>query len=285
MAVPCLIAWVAWWRQLLGAFQLRTPMCRRDSKDGSLIFVQLTTRSHSAPRIIWAHNQSSKNRFRKTLFHQWWCAAVSSSPSLRILWKVSWVTYKILLSISLSRNKEGNYLVCHWVMSPPRRRGMNLVIKTSNVAKEPTCGQRNRWLGNLFPEGHRFDDWMLKKRHRWSSGLSEMGQGELMGSIHCIRIPFILIAISQSHLSPLSKSYSANPLVDPKTHFGTGTIELFLSWFSWTPMLTNPCSMFSLFLCHDHILLPFHFAIMTILLTVSPTLVPLLTHSLFVIYF
>ena len=57
--------------------------------------------------------------------------------------------------------------------------------------------------------------------------LSEMGQGELMGSIHCTWIPFILITINQSHLSPLSKSYSANPRVDPKTHFGTGTVELF----------------------------------------------------------
>ena len=54
-----------------------------------------------------------------------------------------------------------------------------------------------------------------------------MGQGELMGFIHCTQIPFILVMINQSHLSPLSKSYSANPLVDPKTHFGIGTIELF----------------------------------------------------------
>ena len=61
----------------------------------------------------------------------------------------------------------------------------------------------------------------------WNSVLSEMGQGKLMGSIRCTRIPFILVAISQSHLSPLSKSYSANPLVDPKTHFGTDTVELF----------------------------------------------------------
>ena len=43
----------------------------------------------------------------------------------------------------------------------------------------------------------------------WTSGLSEMGQGELMGSICCTRIPFILAVISQSHLSPLSRSYSA----------------------------------------------------------------------------
>ena len=46
------------------------------------------------------------------------------------------------------------------------------------------------------------------------------------------------------------------------------------------PMLTNPCSMFSPFLYYDHVLSHLHFAIMTTLLTVSPTLDPLLTHSL-----
>ena len=81
---------------------------------------------------------------------------------------------------------------------------------------------------------------MLKKRHRWDSVLSEVGQGELMGSIHCTRIPFILVAISQSHLLPLSKSYSANPLVDPKTHFGTGTIELFFVMILMTPYAYQP---------------------------------------------
>ena len=114
----------------------------------------------------------------------------------------------------------------------------------------------------------------------WTSVLSKMGQGKLMGSIHCTRIPFILVAISQSHLSPLLKSYSSNPLLDPKTHFGAGTIELFFVMILTTPMLTNLCSMNSSFLCHDHVLLHLRFAIMTILLTVSPTLVLLLTHSL-----
>ena len=47
-----------------------------------------------------------------------------------------------------------------------------------------------------------------------------------------------------------------------------------------TPMLINLCSMFSPFLCHDHVLSHLHFAIMTFRLTVSPTLDPLLTHSL-----
>ena len=62
-------------------------------------------------------------------------------------------------------------------------------------------------------------------RDIWASALYEMGQGKLMGSIRCTRIPFILVTTSQSHLSPLSKSYSTNPPVDLKTHFGTGTID------------------------------------------------------------
>ena len=70
----------------------------------------------------------------------------------------------------------------------------------------------------------------------WTSVLSEKGQDELMGSIRCTRIPFILVAINQSHLSPLSKSYSSNPLVDPKTHFGTGTVVLFLCHDSHNPL-------------------------------------------------
>ena len=74
----------------------------------------------------------------------------------------------------------------------------------------------------------------------WTSVLSEMGQGELMGSIRCTQIPFILVAISQSHLSPLSESYSSNPLADPKTHFGTGTIELFFVMILMTPYAYQP---------------------------------------------
>ena len=70
----------------------------------------------------------------------------------------------------------------------------------------------------------------------WTSVLSEMGQGELMGFIHCTRIPFILVAINQSHLSPLSKSYSVNPPPDPKTHFGTGTVELSFVMILMTPL-------------------------------------------------
>ena len=119
-------------------------------------------------------------------------------------------------------------------MSPSRQRGILFIAELSNIAKEPTTGQRDHWLRPL-PEGCSLDDWMLEKRHGWNSALSEMGQGELMGSIHCTRIPFILVAINQLHPLPLSKPYSSNPLVDPKTHFGTGTIELF-----FVMILTNP---------------------------------------------
>ena len=214
-------------------------MCNNNSNDGSLIFIQSTIQSHSAPWIIWAHNRSSKNRFGKMSLHHRWCTAVSSSPSLRIPWKVSWVIYKILLSVSLSRNKEKNYLMCHWVMSPPQRWGILFIAESSNVTQEPTSGQRDRWL-RMFPEGPCLDDWMLKKRHRWNSVLSEMGQGKLMGSICCTRIPFILVTINQSHLSPLSKSYSSNPLIDPKTHFSTSTIELFFVMILTTPYAYKP---------------------------------------------
>ena len=65
-------------------------------------------------------------------------------------------------------------------------------------------------------------------RDIWFSVLTEMGQGELMGSICCTRIPFILVETGQSHLLPLSEPYSANPLPDLKIHFGTSTVVLFL---------------------------------------------------------
>ena len=159
---------------------------------------------------------------------------------------------------------------------------MDPLVKTLDVPKEPTCGQLDNRLLNLFPKDQRTNDWML---HDWPlrhSVLSEIGQSELMGSIRCTQIPLILVTTNQSHLSLLSRPYSANPLVDLKTHIGTGTIELFFVMILTTPppMLTNLCSMFSSFLCHDHILLHLLFTIIVFLLTVSPTLVPLLTHSL-----
>ena len=152
---------------------------------------------------------------------------------------MSWVIYNFSSAFPSSGNKERGYLKCRWIMPPSRRRGILFIAESSNIAQEPTGGQRNHWSGP-FPKGCSLDDWMLKKRHEWNSVLSEMGQGELMGSIRCTRIPFILVATNQSHLSPLSKSYSANPLIDPKTHFGTGTIELFFVMILTTPHTYQP---------------------------------------------
>ena len=140
MAVPCLITCVAWCRRLLGAFQSRIPMCNNDSKEASFIFVRSTTRSHSAPRIIWPHKRSSKYKFGKTSFHQRWCAAVSSSPTLQIPWKVSWVIYNFSSAFLSRRNKERNYLKRHWIMSPSRRRGILFVAESSNLPEKPTHG-------------------------------------------------------------------------------------------------------------------------------------------------
>ena len=69
---------------------------------------------------------------------------------------------------------------------------------------------------------------------------SEKGQGELMGSIRCTQIPLILIATNQSHCLPLLILYSADPLVDLKTHTGTSTVELFFVMFLMTPYAYKP---------------------------------------------
>ena len=140
---------------------MRTPICNNDNKEVSLIFVQLTTRSHSAPRIMWAHSRSSKNRFRKTSFHQRWCAAVSSSPSLRIPWKVAWVIYNFSSAFLSRRNEEKSYLNHRWIMSPSRRQGILFIAESSNVPKKPTRGQRDSRTRPL-PEGHSLDSWMLE---------------------------------------------------------------------------------------------------------------------------
>ena len=92
----------------------------------------------------------------------------------------------------------------------------------------------------VLSEDQRPDDGVLHVGHWRDSVSREKGQGELMGSIHCTQIPFILTATSQSHCSPLSLLYSADPLVDPKTHTGPGTVELFFVMFLTTPYAYKP---------------------------------------------
>ena len=109
------------------------------------------------------------------------------------------------------------------------------VVPTLDVSQEPTHGQLDNGTTTLISEDWRPDDGVLHVGHEKYSVSSEKGQGELMGSIHCTRIPFILITTNQSHLSPLSRPYSADPPIDPKTHTGTGTVELFFVIIFTTP--------------------------------------------------
>ena len=44
------------------------------------------------------------------------------------------------LSVSSIRNKEGGYLMCCQVMSPPRCQGMNSVVKMFDLTQKTTRG-------------------------------------------------------------------------------------------------------------------------------------------------
>ena len=83
-----------------------------------------------------------------------------------------------------------------------------------DLTQEPTHGQLDDRTTTMLSKDWRTDDGMLHVGHEEYSESIEMGQGELMGFIRCTRIPFILVATNQSHLSPLSKTL-ANPPVDP----------------------------------------------------------------------
>ena len=65
----------------------------------------------------------------------------------------------------------------------------------------------------------------------------------------------------------------------------TGTIELFLYHDSHNPLCLPTYVLYLALFCHNHILSHLYFAIMMILLTVSPTLIPRLTHSLLIFIF
>ena len=114
------------------------------------------------------------------------------------------------------------------------------VIEILDLTREPTCGQLNDGMAAMLSKDWRPDDGVLHVGHWRDSVSSKKGQGELMGSIRCTQIPFILIMINQSHRSPLSLLYSADPLVDLKTHTSTSTIELFFVMTLTTPYAYQP---------------------------------------------
>ena len=134
------------------------------------------------------------------------------------------------------------------------------IIPTGNSTKKPSGGDFDNQMTTLGIASQRMNNRRLEMSSHLVRCLKRKGQGELMGSIHCTRIPFILITIHQSHLSPLLDLYSANPLADLKTHYSTDAVVLFsLSWFSQVPMLMNLCSMFRFSLSQSCLITPsFH---------------------------
>ena len=62
---------------------------------------------------------------------------------------------------------------------------MNPLVKMLDVPKEPTCGQLDDGLSNLLSGDQRPDDRVLHVGHERYSMSTEIGQSELMGSIHC----------------------------------------------------------------------------------------------------
>ena len=108
-------------------------------------------------------------------------------------------------------------------------------IPSRDETQEPTSGQFNNWTTPLSPRMWRMNNRLLEVCGHDSVSMRK-GQSKLMGSIHCTQISFILITINQSHLLLLSDHYSANPLVDLKTHHGTDAIVLFLCHDSHNPL-------------------------------------------------
>ena len=73
------------------------------------------------------------------------------------------------VSISTSRNKEGNYLERQRVMSLAQHWSMNPFVETLDVPEEPTHGQLDNRLPNLFPKDWRTNDRVLHVGHSRSS--------------------------------------------------------------------------------------------------------------------
>ena len=120
-------------------------------------------------------------------------------------------------------------------MSKTQQQGMNPPIPPMDGAQEPTHGKLDHRTMIILAKDWRTDNQLLENSGHFSVS-SKNGQDELMGSIRCTWIPFILIVTGQSHCLPLLRPYSVNPQVDPKTHTSTNTIVLFICHDSHDPL-------------------------------------------------
>ena len=125
----------------------------------------------------------------------------------------------------------------------------------------------------IFAKDWRTDNGLLKDSSHCSVSSEE--RSKWVDGIYLL----YLDSLYPHHNQPITSLITISPLLSQPTgrskdpHRYQYRCIVSLSWFSQPPMLMNLCSMFRFFLCHDCILSHLLFAIMTILLTVSPTLV------------
>lgn len=98
IVVKCQIAWVTWWRQLLGTIQLRIPMWNRLSRTRSFTQFQSTHQSHSTPQIIFTYKWLLRCKLGNTSLHQQFSIIMGllGSPFLTVPKMVSQATYNTL---------------------------------------------------------------------------------------------------------------------------------------------------------------------------------------------
>ena len=114
------------------------------------------------------------------------------------------------------------------------------IVPTGDGSLSPTSGEYNSRT-TLFAQ----KDGRLLEKTGHDMGMYEMGQGELMRSIHFPWIPLILIVINQSHLLPLLQ---LSPPIHIWSDSPTSAVTPLYSFF--VTILTNPyalCYMFSMF--------------------------------------
>ena len=71
------------------------------------------------------------------------------------------------ISVSTSRNKEGNYLEHQRVVTITQHRSMFPLIPTTDIPQEPTSGSLDDQMTTIITEDWRMDDWVLDIGSHW----------------------------------------------------------------------------------------------------------------------
>ena len=71
------------------------------------------------------------------------------------------------VSVSTSRNKEGNYLKCQRVVTIAQRWSVFPVVPLMDVPQEPTSGQLDDQTTTVLSKDQRTNDWVLDVGSHW----------------------------------------------------------------------------------------------------------------------